>query len=396
MKRIAHLAGHPHVSAAIAQIAAGTPSLIDLAIEIQQVPAPTFAEAERAALIAAHFERVGLVDVQQDGLHNVYGRFPAAVPTQKPPLIISAHSDTVFPAGTDLTARRNGRYVHGPGIGDNAAGVAGIIFLAETMRARQIKPLRDIWFVSNVGEEGLGDLRGMRAVVQRFGPQAAYIVVEGGLYGQISHQAIGVRRYEIVVQSPGGHSWGSFGQRSAIHELGHLIAAIDKLAVPPQPKTTYNIGVIEGGTSINTIAQAAKMLLDLRSEDPAQLQRLVTSVQRLVKGMNRQYRRAAQEGMAVTMTQIGDRPAGAIPRETPLVARAEEALRHVGCTNVQYIASSTDANIPLSQGITAVCIGLTESNHAHRLDEYLDSRHLPQGMAQLLLLTLAAADFAVS
>lgn len=393
MKRIERIAGQPSIQAAIATFAERVMYLVELTIEVQQIPAPTFAEAERAAFIERRFAACGLQDVGQDELYNVYGRFPAKFSAGRPPLIISAHSDTVFPADTDLSVRQDGRFIYGPGIGDNAAGVAGIIFLAETVQAHNIALARDVWFVSNVGEEGLGDLRGMQAVVQRFGSEASYIVVEGGLYGQISHQAIGVRRYEIAVRAPGGHSWGNFGQRSAIHELGRLIVAVDDLVVPQQPKTTFNVGVIEGGTSINTIAQTARMLLDLRSEDPEELQQLVAQVKQIVARKNRFYRRTAQGETAVAMKQIGNRPAGSIPRDTPLVAWAEAALRLAGRDGVQFIASSTDANIPLSQGITAVCIGLTESNNAHRLDEYLDPTYLPQGMTQLLLLTLAAAGF---
>jgi di/tripeptidase len=228
----------------------------------------------------------------------------------------------------------------------------------------------------------------MRTVVERFGQRSLYIVVEGGLYGQISHQAIGVRRYRIEVTTDGGHSWGSFGQKSAIHELAQIITEIDNLIMPQSPKTTYNVGVIEGGTSINTIAASANMLLDLRSEHPGALQELIRSVVNII---NQAQYRLSSTNCRITMTQIGNRPAGSIPRSQPLVEWAEAALRFVGCQHVIYIAGSTDANIPLSQGITAVCIGLTESGNAHRLDEFIDTTHLADGMQQLLLLALAAS-----
>ena len=276
------VAQNDRIQAALAHFSTALPDVVQQAIVVQQIPAPTFAEAQRANTIEKRFKEVGLVDVAQDGLHNVYGRFLGTHPDQHNPVIISAHSDTVFPAETDLTVRQEGTLVYGPGIGDNSTGVAGLIALAESLKLHQIRPLADIWFVSNVGEEGLGDLRGMRAVVERFGANATYLIVEGGLFGQISHQAIGVQRFEITLTAGGGHSWGNFGRPSAIHELGHLIAAIDKLHVPATPKTSYNVGVIEGGTSINTIAQSAKMLLDLRSEEPQQLAELVAQVQALV------------------------------------------------------------------------------------------------------------------
>ncbi|VAW32509.1 Acetylornithine deacetylase [hydrothermal vent metagenome] len=373
------------IQAALAHFPDIVPEIVEQAIAIQQIPAPTFAEAERAAYIESRFVEVGLVDVVQDELHTVYGRFPGHQPNGRSPVIISAHSDTVFPADTDLTVRREGHLTHGPGIGDNSTGVAGLIALAESLRLHEIRPLSDIWFVSNVREEGLGDLLGMRAVVERFGAEATYLVVEGGLYGQISHQAIGVERYEIVIRTAGGHSWGNFGRRSAIHELGRLITAVDSLKVPTHPKTTYNVGVIEGGTSINTVAQSAKMLLDLRSEEPRQLAILVAEVEKLIAKM------ARQSDISVEMSQIGSRPAGHIQRDAPLVQQAMLALRHVGCQQISTIASSTDANVPLSRGFTAVCIGLTESGNVHRLDEYMDSTYLPAGMSQLLLLTLAVA-----
>lgn len=385
---ISHLASQPSVQTALAGFSQKVEEVLALAIAIQQIPAPTFAEAERAAFVQQQFTAVGLTDVVQDERHNVYGRYPAVRAT-RPPVIVSAHSDTVFPAGTDLTVRREGDLVYGPGISDNAAGVAGIITLAQTLPAFDFQAEADIWFVSNVGEEGLGDLNGMRAVVERFGARAVYLVVEGGLYGQVSHQAIGVRRFRLAVETPGGHSWGSFGARSAIHELGRLIVAIDKLPVPAQPKTTYNVGVIEGGTSINTIAQAASLLLDCRSEDPGELEALVTAVTQIVEKANR------RKQVSVHMAEIGNRPAGSLSREAPLVQAAEAALQAMGCRQVRFLASSTDANIPLSRGYPAVCIGLAESHHAHRLDEHLDPKNLANGLGQLLLLTLSAAHAGV-
>ncbi len=394
MNRINKIAQDRRVQRALADFDGRIPQIADLTIAIQQIAAPTFQEAERAAFIQAQFEALGLQDVTQDELHNVYGRIPSSSHqarqpqgTSPHPVVISAHSDTVFPAGTDLTVQRNGRTIHGPGIGDNSAGVAGILTLAQTVAEYDLQCPADIWFVANVGEEGLGDLRGMRRVVERFGGEATYIVVEGGLYGQISHRGIGVQRYRIQVETPGGHSWGNFGQTSAIHVLGRLITALDELQPPRQPKTTYNVGVIEGGTSINTIAQEASLLLDLRSEDSAALADLVAAVVALVQ----QFARLPQ--VSVTMEMIGNRPAGGIPADTPLVQWAEVALRFVGRPYPHFITSSTDANIPLSLGYTAVCVGLTESNNAHRLDEYLDTQYLAAGMSQLLLLTLAAAGY---
>ena len=358
-------------------------TIIDRVVSIQQIPAPTFAEAERAAFIEQQFRAAGLSQVQRDELHNVFGCLPGR--TTGKPVVITAHSDTVFSAGTDLQVERYDGRVVGPGIADNSLGVAGLLVLAEVFRDFQLQPDRDIWFVSNVGEEGLGNLRGMRAVVDRFGEAAAYIVLEGGLYGYVCHEAIGVRRYRLLVETPGGHSWGAFGTPSAIHILGHLIAGIDALEVPAVPKTTYNVGVIEGGTTINAIARRAQLLLDLRSEEP---QALATLVQR-VEALAAEAARAEQ--VTVGMEQIGSRPAGYLARQAPLVRAAVAALELAGCEDIEYTIGSTDANIPLSRGYPAVCIGLTRSGNTHRPDEYMEVAPIPSGLGQALLLTLATA-----
>jgi tripeptide aminopeptidase len=389
MNDVAHIAQDSRVQAALAAFQARQAQQLDLIKRIQQIPAPTFAEAPRAAFVAEQMAALELADVGQDETGNVYGRFPGRLPHQSP-IILSAHLDTVFPADTDLTLRQEGSLLYGPGIGDNSTGVAGLLLLADCLREFKLRPERDLWFVANVCEEGMGNLRGITAVVQRFGPKASYIIIEGGLFGHISHQAIGVSRFRLEVTGPGGHSWGSFGTPSAIHVLARLIAAIDNLDPPSQPRTTFNVGIIEGGTSVNSIAQSASGLLDLRSEDPDLLAALTESVADKVRQLNKRYHKA---GLTVTMSAIGQRPAGRIPRDTPLVAATVAALRLVGMESPIFITGSTDANIPFSQGITAVVLGLTEAHNAHRLDEYIDPTRLPDGLSQLLLVTLAAAGY---
>jgi len=390
--RIERIASFSRVQDGLNSFHARKNEIIDWIIAVQQIPAPTFHEVQRAKYIESQFVRLGLKDVWRDNVNNVYGRFPGSNPSANKPVIISAHSDTVFPPDTNLQVDRRNNMIYGPGIGDNSTGVGGLFAIADTLRSFDLQPRADLWFVSNVCEEGLGDLRGMRAVVDHFGRQATYIVVEGGLFGQIAHEAVGVRRFRIDVETPGGHSWGSFGTASAIHEISHLIAAIARLNVPEKPKTTYNVGVIEGGTSINTIASSAAMLLDLRSENAAELERLVNLVSDIVL---RTQKRAARRknGVIFSIEPVGSRPAGRIPRNTPIVRWAEEALRFSGSRSVIYVAGSTDANIPLSLGIPSVCIGLTESANSHRLDENIDPERLPCGLKQLLLLTLAAGNF---
>lgn len=391
METILTISRQPGVAAALEGFRTDLEDILDRVAHIQQVPAPTFAEEKRSRLVEADMNALGLVDVMGDDIHNVYGRLPATTPLTGRPLVISAHLDTVFPMETDLTLTRTDRYLCGPGVGDNSTGVAGILEVARSILAHKLAHDGDIWFVANVGEEGLGDLRGMRAVVDRFGGAARYVVVEGGLFGQLSYQGIGVKRFRIEANAPGGHSWGNFGAASAIHVLAHLITDLDGLTLPVEPKTTYNVGLIEGGTSINTIAQHATLWLDLRSEDAGMLSELVAQVEHLVGIYNRQHV-IDGTGVSLTVTQVGDRPPGRAKRNSPLAKWSRAALRQVGHADVRTIASSTDANVPLSRGYEAICIGLTESANSHRLDEYIVTTPLPAGLGQLLLVALAAAN----
>lgn len=373
---------HPAVRAALADLADYRPTLAT-AIEIQQVPAPTFAERPRSVLVSQRMQALGLDDVEIDELGNVYGRRPGIA--ERPALLISAHLDTVFPADTDLSIRYEGERVYGPGIGDNSVGVAGLLRLAEIYQRCDLPTQGDIWFVANVGEEGLGDLRGMRAVVERLRTRiGGVIVIEGCDFGSLHHQAIGVRRFRIEANGPGGHSWGNFGTPSAIHILVRLAARLTELQVPVSPRTTFNIGMISGGTSVNTIAHHASMLLDLRSVSSAVLSDLVSEVYRLVEEAT-----LDQPEVHVQISKVGDRPSGAIPREHPLVQAAVAAYQMVGA-QISFQQSSTDANIPLSLGIPAICVGLTDGGNAHRTDEYILPMNLGRGMQALLLLSLAA------
>lgn len=391
MDKIETLANDPQIASILASFEKRQQDFIQQIIEIQQIPAPTFSEKKRAEYVESQFKKIGLSAVYQDEQHNVFGLIKGTQSNRYPPLILTAHMDTVFQKDTDLSISESGPYLYGPGIGDNSTGVAGLLQLAEIIIKFKISTKSDIWIICNVGEEGMGNLNGMRVVVSHFGNNVNYIVVEGGLYGQISHQAIGVKRYRLEVSGPGGHSWGSFGQVSAIHELGNLISTIDAIKVPPIPKTTYNVGVIEGGTTVNSIASFASMLLDLRSENAQKLNFLIDSIFSIVES---RQKKADQEGCDITfrMIEVGDRPAGAIDRNHDLVKLATSALIAVGCTKISYIAGSTDANIPLSFNIPTVCIGLTVSGNSHRLDEFIDPSYLPLGMQQLFLLTMAAAE----
>jgi acetylornithine deacetylase/succinyl-diaminopimelate desuccinylase-like protein len=352
--------------------------IADLCLSIQRVPSPTGAEHERAAFVAEHFRSLGLKDVEIDDAPNVYARV-AGMESGGPGLMVSAHLDTVFPEGTDLSSRREGMSLYGPGIGDNSMGVAGLITLAEKIATNENPPACDVWFVANAGEEGLGDLKGMRQAIERLGSRLkCCIILEGTNRGPwiITHRGLGVRRYKIEVKAKGGHSWGAFGEPSAIHELVSMAGLITQWEVPDEPRTTYNIGVIEGGTSVNTIAENASMLLDLRSEDKNELAKLIARTEEIVAAAN------ASGNAVVKATVVSDRPTGEIAVDHPLVAAATRHINDLGIAldEIKYRIGSTDANIPLSQGLPAVTIYLTNGRDGHRLSESLSLEWLSVGM----------------
>lgn len=349
--------------------------IIQLAIDIQQIPAPTFEERERAIFLHKLYLTENLDNVAFDKAGNLYGRIKGDI-DNAPPLVICAHLDTVFPAETDLRITRGPRMVAGPGIGDNSMGTAGMIGLLWLLRDQGITPPGDIWLVATVGEEGLGNLNGMRAVTDRFKDSPiAYLVIEGMALGHIYHRAIGVCRFRISAKTEGGHSWGNYGRPSAIHALASLIDALTSLKLPSDPRTTMNVGIFNGGISVNTIAAEADFELDLRSESEEELAELVEAVQHLVFAAN-------QPKVKVVAEPIGDRPAGEIPESHPLVELSERALMHVGIDPLLTI-SSTDANIPLSLGYPTVGLGITTGQGAHTLEEFIDTPYIEDGMRQL-------------
>ena len=254
-------------------------------------------------------------------------------------------------------------------------------------------PAVDIWLVANTGEEGNGDLRGMRAAVDRLqAVLGACIVIEGMGLSRVVHRALGSRRFRIRATAPGGHSWSDFGVASALHVLIQLAADLTRLKPPAEPRTTFNVGAFHGGTSVNTIAQHADLELDLRSEDPAALAEIVAHVQAIVARY--QTPRWQQAGVHVTVETIGDRPGGAIADDHPLVQAAIRSLGSVGIQpQLNLRISSTDANVPLSRGIPAVCIGITDGANAHRTDEWIAPDLLPKGMQHLLGLTRWATEW---
>jgi len=358
--------------------------VIEQAIDIQQIPGATFAEQARAAHVARLFTELGLQSVETDAVFNVYGHLPGK-DSALPALMVMAHTDTVFPAETDLTVKRNGRVIYGPGLGDNSIGVAGLLGLARTFQQQDVQPACDVWFVATSREEGLGDLGGAREAYKTLQDKVGAVInIEGLAYGYVYHAGIAVRRLHITAKAEGGHSWLHFGRASAVHQIMRLGSEIVELDVPETPRTTYNIGLVEGGHSINSIATDAGLWLDLRSEESQALAVLEKRVREIV-------RRLTTADVTFTVDVVGDRPAGKIDPKHPLVQGAMAALAAHGVQGTLQVGS-TDGNITLSYGCPTVTIGITRGGNAHRLDEYIETEFVAAGMSQLIALTLAAAE----
>jgi acetylornithine deacetylase/succinyl-diaminopimelate desuccinylase-like protein len=354
------------------------------AIAIQQIPAPTFAEAQRAQYVAEQFRVLGLQEVTLDALHNVYGRLPGAQPTERG-LMFVAHTDTVFAAETNLAIRREADLIYGPGLGDNSLGVAALLGLAKYLRDENIVPACDVWFVATVCEEGLGDLKGIRAAYTTLQERIGGVLnLEGLAYGHIYHAGIAVHRLHITATAEGGHSWLHFGRASAVHGIVELGAQICRIVPPSSPRTTYNIGMVEGGQGINAIGTQAGLWLDLRSEQQGELDKLRHQVLNLLQQLQTNELRFQAH-------VVGERPAGYLSARHAFVQGALAALE---LENVRGAleTGSTDANVPLAAGCPAVTIGITRGGNAHRLDEYIETKPIPAGMRQWITLALATAQ----
>ena len=352
-----------------------TKRLLDLTVSIQQIPAPTFAETQRAQFVKGLFESEGLDDISMDTVGNIYARLPGK--GKGKPLVVSAHLDTIFPIETDLTSSSKKDRIIGPGIGDNSLGVASLLGLVWLLRERGQSLSGDLWLVANVCEEGLGDLHGMRAVVDRFGGEVqAYLVIEGLSLGYIQHRGLGVQRYRITAKTTGGHSWSDYGRPSAVHELSTLVTKLTAIPLPEKPRTTMNVGRMGGGTSINAIASDAWLELDLRSESPQILTELVQTVEQLIETNSRPEVQMEAE-------VIGQRPAGELPASHPLVRLAEKCIKEQGL-EPNLIIGSTDANVPLSRGLPAIVLGVTNGAGAHTTREFIYTKPVECGMQQLV------------
>jgi tripeptide aminopeptidase len=380
------LASPERIEAVRAAADAVTPDVLELTALISAVPSPTGEETAKSLLVERLFATAGLA-TERDAIGDVVGVIPGRQPSRAETsrLVVAAHIDTVFPIGTPLEVKRTADRLTGPGVGDNSVAVAAAIKLADLLRIAGEVPAVDVLVTGNVGEEGLGNLRGIREVLASGSDIGAVVALEGHNLGRVTHVAVGSRRFRIIVKGPGGHSWGDFGRPNAIHGLSKLIAELDAIPLPRSPKTTLNVGMISGGVSVNTIAPEASCLLDLRSIDESALRRLSDRVTRLVDRSNR------GDAVVYAAEPVGERPAGVVAAGSPIVQIAASTLAALGL-EPSFDASSTDANVPIAAGIPAVCVGLTTGGNVHRVDEFIDLEPVPNGITQLALLTLALAE----
>ncbi len=395
-EEVARLAGSPEVRAAFDSFRSQESQFVQWQMEATRVPAPPFGEAARGLWLADRFRELGLTDVQVDEVGNVFGirtgygsRYVA----------LSAHIDTVFPAATPLRIRQQGSRLYGPGVADNGAGIVAMLAVASVLASACISHGMPFLFIGNVGEEGEGDLRGMRHVfaTPRWRDAIAYsVVVDGAGTDTVVAEALGSRRFEVIVRGPGGHSWSDFGAPNPIIALARAIEAFSQTPVPASPKTTFNVGVIRGGTSVNSIPESASMRIDLRSTSMAEIDRLERALRlALEQGAASENRAAAQHGtrkpqvLQSEVLEIGNRPAGELPADARLLKVIRAVDAQLG-NNAQVQRASTDANIPLSLGREAIAIGGGGSGGgAHTLQEWFDCDGRSLGLRRILLTMLA-------
>lgn len=335
--------------------------------EICAVPAPPFGEQPRGELVARMLTDAGAA-VERDAVGNVIGRLGRRDDPE--PVIFAAHLDTVFAAGTEITfTERDGR-LSAPGIGDNSLGVAALVQLARGLSGRQLS--RGVLLAATVGEEGLGDLRGSKALVAE-NPCGAFVAIEGQMLDSVKTAAVGSLRYRLQICGPGGHPWGDRHRPSAIHELLTCLAA--GVAAAGDEQVVVNVGVIEGGTVINAIASRASAEVELRCEDGERLLQAATTLRDAVAVQN--------PALSLEVVELGYRPGGSVSGDHPLVDAARRARERVGLPRAKENASSTDANAAHGRGIPAITVGVTTGGNAHRLDEYIDLAPVSSGVAWL-------------
>jgi acetylornithine deacetylase/succinyl-diaminopimelate desuccinylase-like protein len=405
--RVTTLAALRPVHAAFAWLHGNPQRIMDWQMQLVSIPAPPFGEEARSAWMAERFREAGLNDVEIDAVGNVTGTLYAAkLPREStgPVVVLSAHLDTVFPADTRIEPVLDDERLTAPGACDNGAGVVGMLALAHALVVSNIELAAPLIFLGNVGEEGEGDLRGVRHFYQDralAGRIAAHIVLDGAGADSVVTQALGSRRFQVTINGPGGHSFTDAGRANPIIALSSALAALAAVELPEEPRTTLNAGTVRGGTSVNSIPESAQATIDMRSTDPAQLLRLEVALHRAVEDATMYWNARGKNGAAsgekqltYSVTKIGDRPAANLPDDSPLLEALRAVDRHLRLRTDQRLGS-TDANIPLSLGIPALSMGAGgDGGGAHTQAEWYSARDREGGLRRVLLLTLAMVEWA--
>ena len=392
----AALQDDPRVAQVLDFLRTNASATTDEQVRITEIPAPPFHEGARAAYLKKLLAAAGL-RVEIDGTGNVIGEYSGS---SQDVVMLTAHLDTVFPAGTNVNVKREGGRLLAPGISDNGTGLAALVVVARALHEVKIKTNNTILFVADVGEEGEGNLRGMRALVDAYKKRLkGVIALDGSATEYVTTAALASRRVEIAVTGPGGHSWSDFGVPNPIHALGRGIARFVAARVPESPRTSFNIGEIEGGTSVNSIPSRALMKVDLRSESESELGKLENFLRESIQsGIDEEMAAARERGMAggtsmldLKVSVLGVRPAGELPENSPLLAALLAADTRLG-NRSRRERSSTDANIPLSVGIPAISLGAGgRSGGAHTIEEWYDPTNRELGLQRVALTLLAVA-----
>jgi tripeptide aminopeptidase len=396
--RVAKLADRDDVRAALALVLETDALTMDDQVAIVAIPAPPFGEAARARWILERFLAVGLADGSTDAEGNVLARLPGDAERGAPPVLISAHLDTIFPAETPCEVRQQGDRIVAPGIADNARGLAALVAIARALVRSGARTRRPIVFAATVGEEGVGDLRGVKHLFREGSPwreAAAFVALDGTGRRRIVHKAIGARRLRVVVSGPGGHSWADWGRANPIHALGEAIAQLIAVVQADHAPAALTVGRIGGGTSVNAIPDQAWLELDLRSEDADALSRLEVRARAVIEGTVRDAnarRRRGTTALSLEIELIGDRPTGEVDGNAAVMRIARAVTRHFGDTP-ELVSSSTDANIPIALGIPALALGAGgEAAGTHTLAEWYRNDGGPEGVQRALLTVLALAE----
>jgi tripeptide aminopeptidase len=387
-EQFAAVAVHPQVKQALDFIKDDDAKTLAEQKTIVGIASPPFKEQTRAQDYVKRLAALGFKDAFIDKEGNVIAVRPGS--GGGPKLIVSAHLDTVFPAGTNLTIKERDGKLYAPGIGDDTRGLAELLSMVRALNATNIKTVGDIWFVGTVGEEGLGDLRGARALFRDHEDLDGFISIDGAQPARITYIAVGSHRYRVTFNGPGGHSFSAFGRPSAIHAMGRAIAKIADLKTPKEPKTTFTVGTIRGGTSVNAIAGDAVMELDMRSVGMQALLDLETAALKAIKdAVVDENARWGSDKITVDIKLVGDRPAGFQPPDAPIIQAAMLAVRAVGLEPVLEEPASTDSNVAISLGIPAMTIGRGGVNlDNHSINESFDPKDAFLGPQKNLLTVL--------